>query len=193
MTVKDEWKVLCLGDDMKLFSSINRVDHFWREIFMLKRSDGQPKYPCLTDVVKTALVIPHGNADVERGLSVNNSFVTAGRSLLSETVINGVRATKDVVQFCDPELNRPEKLPLTKKIITAARGAHSEYVMRLEADRKREEEEKQRKQKQKAEIEVIEKERQQLKEKQSSLQEKEEKLLLKKRKRMMCLQRHMNF
>ena len=143
VTVKDEWKILCLGDNMKSFSSIKRVDHFWRDIFVLKRSGGQPKYPCLTDLIKTALVIPHGNADVERGLSVNNSFVTGERSLLSETVINGVRATKDIVQFCDPELNRPEKLPFTKKMITAARGAHSEHIMRLEADRKREEEEKQ--------------------------------------------------
>lgn len=85
-----------------------------------------------------------------------------------------------MVQFCDPELNRPEKLPLTKKIITTARGAHSEYIMRLEADRKREEE-KQSKEKQIAQMELMEKERQQLKEKQVNLQEKEEKTSFKRK------------
>jgi len=36
------------------------------------------RYPTVTDVLKMALSLPHRNADVERGLSINNSIVTKG-------------------------------------------------------------------------------------------------------------------
>ena len=73
-----------------------RVDHYWREVFKLKTSSGSTKYPHLTNVVEAALVLPYGNADVERGVSVNN------RNKLGEDTINGLRATKDMVRFSDP-------------------------------------------------------------------------------------------
>ena len=38
--------------------------------------DGKIKYKCLPELVKSALILPHGNADVERSLSVNTSVVT---------------------------------------------------------------------------------------------------------------------
>ena len=52
----------------------------------------------------------HGNADVERGLLVNNSIVTKERNQLNVAVINGLKA-KDAVKFYDLELMRPEKAP----------------------------------------------------------------------------------
>jgi len=42
----------------------------------------------LTNVVKAALVLPHGNADVERGVSVINRVVTAERNKLGEDRIS---------------------------------------------------------------------------------------------------------
>ena len=33
--------------------------------------DRKTKYKCLPELVKSALILPHGNADVERSLSVN--------------------------------------------------------------------------------------------------------------------------
>ena len=47
----------------------------------------------LTNDVNAALVLPRGNADVERGVSVNNSVVTAERNKLGEGTISGLRAT----------------------------------------------------------------------------------------------------
>ena len=41
----------------------------------------------LTDLVKAALVLPHGNADVERGESVNKRVVTAERNKLNEDTL----------------------------------------------------------------------------------------------------------
>ena len=52
------------------------------EVFKLKTSSGNKKYPHLKNVVKAALVLPHGNADVGRGVSVNNRIVTAERNLV---------------------------------------------------------------------------------------------------------------
>ena len=64
-----------------------------------------------------ALSLPHGNSDVERRLSVNNSIITKERNQLSKAAINGLRA-KDVVKFYDPELMRPEKLLMTEHVLS---------------------------------------------------------------------------
>ena len=50
-----------------------RIDHYWRNIFSIKMEDGNIKNKCLSELVKSALILPHGNADVERSLSVNTS------------------------------------------------------------------------------------------------------------------------
>ena len=118
VNVADEWKVLCMDDNVKSLGLPNqRVDHFWRQVFSLQTSFGEARYPYLTNVIKSALILPHGNADVERALSVNNSLVTRERSLLSENAINGLRTTKDMVKFCDPQLNRPQKLPKKQSVL----------------------------------------------------------------------------
>ena len=80
-----------------------RLDYYCREVLRLKTSSGSTKYPHLTNVVKTALVLPYGNADVERGMSENNRVVTAERNQLGEDTINGLRATKGMVKFSDPQ------------------------------------------------------------------------------------------
>ena len=77
---------------------LTKVDHFWREVFSHATSNDTRKYATLTDVLKMALSLPHGNADVERGLSVNNSIVTKERYQLREAAINGLRA-KGAVKF----------------------------------------------------------------------------------------------
>lgn len=64
--VSDEWKVLSMAHDTEYPSPKKRVDYYWRGLFDIKHSSGMPKYPFLTKVVKNALVLPHGNEDVER-------------------------------------------------------------------------------------------------------------------------------
>jgi predicted metallo-beta-lactamase superfamily hydrolase len=90
--------------------SYKRVDHFWREVFSHTTSNDWRKYSTVTCVLKMAWSLPHGNADVERGLLVNNSIVTKERNQLNVAVINGLKA-KDAVKFYDLELMRPEKAP----------------------------------------------------------------------------------
>ena len=90
-----------------------RVDHYWRDIFQLQTANGNPRYPLLTRIVKAApLVLLIGNSDVEREISVNSRMLTAERNKLSEETINGMRNTKDMVKFSDPQSHRPERVLL---------------------------------------------------------------------------------
>ena len=104
-----------------------RVDHYWRDVFKLKTSNGNTNYPHLTKVVKAALLLPHGNEDVERGMSENNRVVTAERNKLGEDTINGLRTTKDNVKFSDLQHQKPESIPINTKILSAARSVYSVY------------------------------------------------------------------
>jgi len=64
-----------------------RVDHFMSEMLYITTSVGEPNYPFLSVLVKTALVLPHSNADVERSLSLNNKTVAMDKTQLSETAL----------------------------------------------------------------------------------------------------------
>jgi len=81
-----------------------RVDLYWNEISALKTAADQPKYAHLTKLVRVLLVIPHGNADVERGLSVAKRSFTDDRANLSIESITAIRVVKDTAKFHDPEL-----------------------------------------------------------------------------------------
>ena len=178
--VSDEWRMYLHDVDVKMPDEKTRVDHYWREVFKLKTSSGNTKYPHLTNVVKAALVLPHGNADVERGVSVNNRVVTAERNKLGEDTINGIRATKDMVKFSDPQQQKPENVPLNNKILSAARSAYSVYQRKLEEDKKEEERERKAKEaerveaaRKKQEVESMRAKKQTLLAKETSLSEQE--------------------
>ena len=57
--------------------------------------DGKIKNKCLPELVKGALILPHGNADVERSLSVNTSVVTKDRPHIGEATM----CAMDAVEF----------------------------------------------------------------------------------------------
>ena len=115
--VSDEWRLYLHDKDITKLDKDTRVGHYWRRIFKLQKTNGNSRYPLLTRIVKTALVLPHGNSDVERGISVNNRMLTNERNKLSEVTINGLRATKDMIKFSDQKLHRPERIPVTKKLL----------------------------------------------------------------------------
>ena len=75
------------------------IDFYWNKVFSICQNNGQPKYLTLWKLIKNVLIISHGNADVERGFSINGNILTEERSLLSEKSVNGLRTTFDAVQF----------------------------------------------------------------------------------------------
>ena len=62
---------------------------------------------------------------MERGISINNRILTAERNKLSEGTINGL--CKDMNKFSDPQLHRPERVPVAKKLLRSVRSAHVVY------------------------------------------------------------------
>ena len=81
-------------------------------------------------VVKTALVLGHGNAEVERGFSESGKGVTDERVRLSEASINGIRATTDGLKA----FKVPGPVPVTKQLPQMGRSAHAHNVTRLEKE-----------------------------------------------------------
>ena len=57
--VTDEWKCYKHDSCLPLPLEDQKIYHYWRDVFGLKREDGKPKYPRLEQIVKTALVLPH--------------------------------------------------------------------------------------------------------------------------------------
>ena len=98
-----------------------RVDHFWRKVDQLKDSSGQRKFSSIMKVVKTALVLGHGNAEVERGFSESGKSVTDDRVRLSEASINGIRATSDGLKA----FKGPGSVPIKKQLLQLGRSAHA--------------------------------------------------------------------
>lgn len=109
------------------------IDAYWREVFKLKTNHGTNKFQSLARLVKCALALSHGNADIERGFSENAFLVSDDRTLLSDASINGLRATRDAVKFFGN--NKAHEVPITKDLLEYVRNAHSKYCQDLEKQR----------------------------------------------------------
>ena len=82
-------------------------------------------------IVIIALVLPHGNSNMEHGFSVNKDLIGETQTFLTIGSINGLRLCKDVVH----QYRKPESVPLGKEIITAVATARVTYEGRLEEER----------------------------------------------------------
>jgi len=141
------------------------VDHYWRNIMSMQTCDGSYKYAKIGHLVKAALVLPHGNADVERGFSVNNDVLTDQRTEMTPATLNALLLTKDAIKVSDPEHQLPQSIPITRGLLQACKAAHAVYQSRLEKEKqekeqakafKAAEENKKRKQEEKRQIEIQE-------------------------------------
>ncbi|CAF4273778.1 unnamed protein product [Rotaria sp. Silwood2] len=92
--IKDEYVDSNGNNQIKYHS----IDYYWNNVFSILTKNGISKYPTLTKLIKNVLIITHGNADVERGFSINSNILTENRSSLSESSINGLRLVYDAVK-----------------------------------------------------------------------------------------------
>lgn len=118
-TISDEWRTLqCenIPQDWYIGSEGNflRVDSYYNKIFSLKNDRGDQKYPELTRLIKSILVIPHGNADVERGFSQVSNYLTEARIQLSERSVSAIQTAKDGLKRFE---NEAHCVPITKELI----------------------------------------------------------------------------
>ena len=68
--------------------SEERVDHYWKNIELMKNAVGDLKYLLIIKVVRAAISLAHGNAEVERGFSKGAKNVDS--VLLSEASVNAI-------------------------------------------------------------------------------------------------------
>ena len=97
--------------------------------------DGKIEYKCLPELVKSALILLHGNSDVERSLSVHTSVVTEDRPHIGEATVCSIRIVKDAVEFFDPISAQPQKVPLTRELLRRAKMAYASCRQRLDRDK----------------------------------------------------------
>ena len=89
--------------------SKERVDHYWKNIELMKKAVGDLKYPLIIKVVKAAISLAHGNAEVERGFSKSAKNVIKD-SVLSEASVNAIQSTKDGLKSVS---NQSHTVPIT--------------------------------------------------------------------------------
>jgi hypothetical protein len=113
------------------------VDKYWSRVSKQVDSLGTPKYSNLMVVVKAALAVGHGQADVERGFSLNNHIIVDSRVALKEKTVVALRTVKDVIN----RYSNVDTIPITMQMIRQYRGAHASYTAHLASVEKAEQEE----------------------------------------------------
>lgn len=182
--VVDEWKMLMNEDISESMwkeetdgeVKYRRIDHYWRDCLDIKTGTGKVKYANLSTVVRASLVLPHGNADVERGLSDNKRLVSKERVRLSEKSIVGNRLARDAVKNCDPINMQPESIPITKEMFSFIRSSHLKYQERIEEEKREKEREKRQKEEEREQRKEIERNKTALNKEKETLKEKTKKL-----------------
>lgn len=98
-TLKDEWNLYSMerivSSDYP--SSTDDLDVYWFNVSKLVNSTGTQRFPVLCKLAACIGVLSHGNADPERGFSLNKQIISDTRVLLSQKVIIGTRAIKDAI------------------------------------------------------------------------------------------------
>lgn len=79
----------------------------------------------------TCLCLCHGNADVERSLSINKKLLTSERALLSEESLNGLRLTRDAVNMYKGNVT---DVPITKELQSHVTKSYQKYRERVEIE-----------------------------------------------------------
>ena len=81
------------------------------------------------------LVLPHGNADPERGFSINKYLLQVHGSQIKEDTIEAVRLVKDQIIKRNGIMN----VPITKDWLKSCQSASQKYNVYLEAKKEEEE------------------------------------------------------
>lgn len=98
-------------------------------------NEGSKKYQRLSALARCALTLSHGNADPERGFSVNKHLLNIHGSAVGEQTIHALRLVKDFIVRSEGFSN----VVVTKSLIRDCQNSHALYTaQRLEEDRQRE-------------------------------------------------------
>ena len=108
--VVDEWKAYQdqeIPEECKRHETRStRFDHYWAKVSQMENFTGTEMFLRLMKLIKAVLTLSlslsHGNADIERNLSVNKQTTGTNTTLLTPESLNGIRQVKDAVAAEDP-------------------------------------------------------------------------------------------
>ena len=89
---------------------------------LLVDEDGKQKYANLARLA-LQLLLPHGNADPERGFSVNKRLLEKHSNNISEDTLESIRITKDFIIQSGGQAN----VKVTAEMIEKCKVANSKY------------------------------------------------------------------
>jgi len=118
------------NSDGTAFVKYKRIDEYWYRVMQITDTRGDAKYQSLGFIVKIALSLAHGQADVERGFSTNKQILD-NRTVLGEKTLHGLRTVKEVIRKYDSIVS----IPITRNLIMTYRNAHREYISALDKEK----------------------------------------------------------
>lgn len=133
--IREEWKLLKCDEqaqEILLQNFDSRIDVYWHSLESVINSNKEVKYHNLLSLIKTALVLPHGNADPERGFSINNCMLKGG---FNEDTIKSLRFVKDAVK----NYGGVSKVPITTSLLNDVKNSHKAYQQYMEKQKEKEE------------------------------------------------------
>ena len=119
-TLQEEFVDYCTCDHVKDLDAATAIDTYWHKVGQLKHPNGQLRYPVLTRLAKAILIIPHGNADVERSFSKMGLNKTKLRNSLGTDTLNALLQLQCNVQdTCYTFKPTPETISLCRNAISS--------------------------------------------------------------------------
>ena len=112
---------------------------FWVEVGDIKNSDGKPKFKILSKLALTCLCLSHGNADPERGFSLNKHLLERHGPNIDEETIISICLIKDYLIRIGG-LSNIDTIP--SNMLRSCRSSYQAYVKFLNDNKKAEDEQK---------------------------------------------------
>ena len=104
--------------------SVNEIDTYWYRVGQLKDASGMQLYPLLAKLAKAVLIIPHGNADVERMFSHMGLTKTKLRNCLNvDTLTALLQLQINVKDPCFSFKPTPQMITKCRNAISAVTGS----------------------------------------------------------------------
>lgn len=136
-----EWQLLQFDDEVNFkLKEKERLDDYWSRIFSLMEGSSRSRYPLINRVVKVALSLPHGSADVETAFSESKWQLPQDRASMSLRVLDARQTISDVLK--NRFDNCPHKVPITDKLLDLGRTAHNRYRSYMEAEKEKDDQRK---------------------------------------------------
>ena len=119
---------------------------FWIKVGQLKDVDGNLQYPCLSKMALCVLLLPHGNADPERGFSINKKMLENHGTNLDGETLQALRLIKDYLI----QIGGPQHVKINRKMMESCQKSRMKYEEYKQAQEKKKEQEAMSKEEEKA-------------------------------------------